>query len=86
MYIVLASNLEDISVTYSIIELVTLSSWSKMLSSPNLCYNSLISSLSNKEPTYVVLILDLKDISVSFLHVRALCLVPPQFLQRCRVS
>jgi hypothetical protein len=41
-----------------------------MLSSPNLCYNFLISSLSNKKPTYVILILDLEDISVSFLHVR----------------
>jgi hypothetical protein len=57
-----------------------------MLGSPNLCYNSSISSLSNKEPTYVVLILDSEDVSVSFLHVRALCLVPPQFPQRCRVS
>jgi len=43
----------------------------KRLGSPNLCYNSLISSLLNKEPTYVVLTLDLEDISVSFLHVRA---------------
>jgi hypothetical protein len=57
-----------------------------MLGSPNLFYNSSILSLSNKEPTYVMLILDLEDISVSFLHVRALCLVPPQFLQRCRVG
>jgi hypothetical protein len=53
-----------------------------MLGSPNLCYNSSISSLSNKKPTYVMLILDLEDISVSFLHVHVLCLVPPQFLQR----
>jgi hypothetical protein len=57
-----------------------------MLSSPNLYYNSLILLLLNKEPTYVVLRLDLEDISVSFLHVRVLCLVSPQFLQRCKVS
>jgi hypothetical protein len=57
-----------------------------MLNSPNLYYNSSILLLLNKEPTYVVLILDLEDISVSFLHVRVLCLVPPQFLQRYRVS
>jgi hypothetical protein len=35
---------------------------------------------------YVVLILDLEDISVSFLHVRALCPVPLQFLQRRTAS
>jgi hypothetical protein len=51
-----------------------------MLGSSNLYYNSLISSLLNKEPTYVVLVLDLEDISVSFLYMRVLCLVPPQFL------
>jgi hypothetical protein len=51
-----------------------------MLGSPNLCYNSSISLLLNKKPTYVMLILDLEDISVSFLDVRVLCLVPPQFL------
>jgi hypothetical protein len=57
-----------------------------MLGSTNSRYASLISSLLNKEPTYVVLTLDLEDISVSFLHVRALCLVPPQFLQRRTAS
>jgi hypothetical protein len=35
---------------------------------------------------YVVLASNLEDILVSFLHVRALCLVPLQFLQRCRAS
>jgi hypothetical protein len=53
-----------------------------MLSATNLYYNSLILLLLNKEPTYVVLILDLEDILESFLHVRALCLVLLQFLQR----
>jgi hypothetical protein len=42
--------------------------------------------LLNKEPTYVVLTLDLEDISVSFLHMRALCLVLLQFLQRYTAS
>jgi hypothetical protein len=51
-----------------------------MLSSSNLYYNSLILSLLNKKYTYVILILDLEDISVSFLHVRVLYLVSPQFL------
>jgi hypothetical protein len=46
-----------------------------MHSSTNLHYASLILLLLNKEPTYVVLILDLEDISVSFLHVRVLYLV-----------
>jgi hypothetical protein len=31
---------------------------------------------------YIVLASNLEDISVSFLHVRALCLVPLQFPQR----
>jgi hypothetical protein len=35
---------------------------------------------------YAVLVSNLEDISVSFLHVRALCSVPPQFLQRCIVG
>jgi hypothetical protein len=35
---------------------------------------------------YVVLSSELEDISVSFLHVYALCLVLPQFLQRHRAS
>jgi hypothetical protein len=35
---------------------------------------------------YVVLTSNLEDTSVSFLHVRALCLVLSQFLQRCTVS
>jgi hypothetical protein len=57
-----------------------------MLSSSNLYYNSLILLLLNKKPTYVMLILDFEDISVSFLYVRVLYLVSPQFLQRYRVS
>jgi hypothetical protein len=51
-----------------------------MLSSTNSRYASLILLLLNKEPTYVVLILDLEDIFVSFLHVHALYLVLLQFL------
>jgi hypothetical protein len=35
---------------------------------------------------YVVLASDSEDASVSFLHVRALCLVPLQFLQRRRAG
>jgi hypothetical protein len=35
---------------------------------------------------YIVLTLDSEDIFVSFLHVRVLCLVMLQFLQRCRAS
>jgi hypothetical protein len=58
----------------------------KKLGSTNSCYNSLISSPLNKKPTYVVLASNLEDASVSFLHVRALCLVSPQFLQRCRAD
>jgi hypothetical protein len=52
----------------------------------NLCYDSLILLLLNKKPTYVVLVSNLEEASVSFLHVRALCLVSLQFLQRRRVS
>jgi len=58
----------------------------KMLGATNLRYNSSISSLLNKELIYVVLTLDLEDISVSFLHMRALCLVLPQFPQRRRAG
>jgi hypothetical protein len=35
---------------------------------------------------YIVLTSNLEDISVSFLHMRALCLVLLQFLQRCVAS
>jgi hypothetical protein len=35
---------------------------------------------------YIVLASNLEDISVSFLYVRALCLVSLQFLQRCVAS
>jgi hypothetical protein len=72
--------------TYSTIESANPSKAPKSLSITNTSYNSLISSLSNKEPTYVLLASNLEDISVSFLHVRALCLVLLQFLQRCRAS
>jgi hypothetical protein len=41
-----------------------------------------VTTLLNKEPMYVVLASDSEDISVSFLHVRAFCPVPPQFPQR----
>jgi hypothetical protein len=51
-----------------------------MLSSPNLYYNSLTLLLLNKEPTYVILILDLEDIFVSVLHVHVLYLVLLQSL------
>lgn len=56
--------------TYSIIELVTSSSWSKRLGSPNSCYNSSISSLLNKEPMYVVLASDSEDASIFFTRSR----------------
>jgi hypothetical protein len=75
MYIILVSNL-----TYFTIELVNPISWSKCLGTTNLCYNSSISSLLNKDPMYIVLVSNPEDISISFLHVRALYLVPPQFL------
>jgi hypothetical protein len=57
-----------------------------MLGGTNSCYDSSISSLLNKEPMYVVLVSNLEDISISFLHVRALCPVPLQFPQRRIVS
>jgi hypothetical protein len=57
-----------------------------MLSSTNLRYASLFLLLLNKEPMYVILTLDLEDISVFFLYVRALYLVLLQFLQRCIAS
>jgi hypothetical protein len=73
-------------ITYSTIESANLSKALKSLSTTNTSYNSSISSLLNKEPTYVVLASNSEDISVSFLHVRALCLVLPQFPQRRRAS
>jgi hypothetical protein len=73
-------------VTYFTIELVNPTSWSKCLGTTNSCYDSSISSLSNKDPIYIVLVSDPEDISVSFLHVRALCPVPPQFPQRRTVG
>ena len=54
---------------YFTIKLPNPSNCLKKLSSTNSCYVFSISSLSNKEPVYVVLILDLEDISISFLHV-----------------
>ena len=77
---------EELDITYSTTEWINPLSGSKMLGSPNSRYNSSISSLSNKEPTYVVLASDLEDASVSFLHVRALCPVPPQLPQRRRAG
>jgi hypothetical protein len=62
---------------YSTIEWVNPSSRLIFLGVTNSCYNSLISSLLNKEPIYVVLVFDLEDILVLFLHVRALYLVLP---------
>jgi hypothetical protein len=73
-------------ITYSTIEWVNPSSGSIFLGATNLYYNSSISSLSNKEPIYVVLASNSEDILVLFLHVRVLYLVPPQFLQRRIVS
>jgi hypothetical protein len=58
----------------------------KSLGTTNTTYASLDLFLSNKEPIYVVLASNLEDVSVSFLHVRALCLVSLQFLQRYRAS
>ena len=54
---------------YSTIELPNPSNCPKKLGSTNSCYVFLISLLSNKEPAYVVLILDLEDISIFFLYV-----------------
>jgi hypothetical protein len=78
--------LDSLKLTYSTIEWVNPSSGSIFLSATNSCYNSSISSLSNKEPIYVILASNSEDILVSFLHVRVLCLVLPQFLQRYIVS
>jgi hypothetical protein len=70
-------------ITYSISEPATSVSRPLFRGTTNTCYESLISSLLNKEPAYVVLGSNLEDTSVSFLHVCALCLVLPQFPQRC---
>jgi hypothetical protein len=71
---------------YSITKPAILPSRLLFLSTTNLSYASLILSLLNKEPIYVVLTSNLEDILVSFLHVRALYLVLLQFLQRRRAS
>jgi hypothetical protein len=76
----------ELYVTYSTITLVNPSRWSVFLSTTNFYHASSISSLSNKEPMYVVLSSDSEDISVSVLHVRALCPVLLQFLQRHRAG
>jgi hypothetical protein len=76
----------DDGITYSITEWIKSPSGSKRLGSSNLCYASLILSLLNKGPIYVVLTSDSEDASISFLHVRALCPVPPQFPQCCRAG
>jgi hypothetical protein len=75
-----------ISLTYSISEPATLVSWPLFLSTTNTCYESLILSLLNRKLVYVVLESNLEDTSVSFLHVRALCPILLQLLQRCIAS
>jgi hypothetical protein len=72
--------------TYSTTEPANLPSRLLFLGTANSSYASSISSLLNKESMYVVLASNSEDILVSFLHVRALYLVPPQFLQRRIVS
>ena len=67
---------------YSTIKLPNPLNCPKKLGSTNSYYASSISSLSNKEPAYVVLTSDSEDISISFLHIQALYPVPPQFPQR----
>ena len=52
--------------TYSTIEPAKPSNPPKMLGTTNTSYKSLILSLSNKEPAYVVLAANSKDISASF--------------------
>jgi hypothetical protein len=76
----------NLLVTYSITKPATSPSRPLFLSTTNLSYASLNSSLLNKKPMYVVLASKLEDILVSFLYVRALYLVLPQFLQRYRAS
>jgi hypothetical protein len=63
----LADTLVDI--TYFTIKLPNPSNCLKKLDSTNSYYISLISSLLNKEPVYIILILDLEDISISFLYI-----------------
>jgi hypothetical protein len=75
-----------VHITYSITEPDTSPNPTKRLGGTNSCYASSISSLLNKEPMYIVLASNLEDVSVSFLYVRALCLVPLQFPQRCVAS
>jgi hypothetical protein len=67
-------------ITYSTIKLPNLLNYLKSLSTANLRYVLLNLLLLNKEPTTVVLASNLEDTSISFLHIRALCLVPLQFL------
>jgi hypothetical protein len=75
-----------LTITYSTITSVNLLRRLKRLSSTNLRYASLILSLLNKKPMYVILASNLEDLLVSFSHVCALYLVLPRFLQRYRAS
>jgi hypothetical protein len=63
------------ALTYSTIKPTKPLSRPFSLGTTNSYYASSILLLSNKEPTYVALISNLEYISISFLHVRALCLV-----------
>jgi hypothetical protein len=75
-----------VKITYSTIELPNPSNRPKSLGTANSRYAPSNSSLSNKEPTYVVLASNSEDASISFLHVRVLCPVLPQFPQRRRAG
>jgi len=79
------TNVSD-GVTYSTIKPAKPSSRPFFLGTTNSCYASLFLSLLSKEPMYVVLASVSEDISISFFHVRALCLVLLQFPQRRRAG
>jgi hypothetical protein len=70
-------------ITYSITQQLKPPNSSKCLGTTNTSYKFSFSSLLSKEPAYVVLTSDSEVSSTSFLHVRALCPVLPQFPQ-CR--
>jgi hypothetical protein len=72
--------------TYSISEWRTSASVAESLGSTNSFYHSSISSLSTQSYVHIELNSDSEFSSVSFLHVRALCPVPPQFPQRRRAG
>ena len=54
---------------YSTIKLPNLLNCLKKLNSTNSYYASSISLLLNKKSVYIILILDLEDISISFLYI-----------------